>query len=235
MLTRGLRSSPEFEIYNENSQAAFHRFQLRPDPVIRRLVESSRHSYILFKPLCDSHRVGHLLDLLAPAQPGKAIWMYRSVDGRVRSALGHFGQHNREVLTEIAAGERGSWQAQGLSQESLELISRFDYDQITATSAAALFWYVRNSMYFELGLYGRRDVSLVSYDAMIRDPEESMRALCSFLSFPYAPSLIAHIRRGTPREHEPLKIDPIVRQHCDTLQERLDSLCRDRLRQHDAM
>lgn len=231
MLTRGFRNCPEFHIYNENNRSAFHRFQLRPDPIIRSLIESSRHAFVLFKPLCDSHRVDHLLELV-PAQPGKAIWIYRAVDGRVRSALAHFGQHNLDVLREIATGNLRSWQAQGLSEESLALISGFDYDRMSPASAAALFWYVRNAMYFELGLCERDDVSLVSYDAMIRDPEGCMRALCSFLSIPYDPKLTAHMRPNTGGDRERLEVDPAIRERCDALQDRLDSVYRDRLRNH---
>ena len=32
MLVRGLERAPEFQLFNENSKAAFSRFRLRPDP-----------------------------------------------------------------------------------------------------------------------------------------------------------------------------------------------------------
>jgi hypothetical protein len=69
MLVRGLERAPEFAVYNENSAAAFRRFRLRPDSVIRTLVDSSRHPYVLLKPLCDSHRTPELLDGLGTASP----------------------------------------------------------------------------------------------------------------------------------------------------------------------
>ena len=59
---------------------------------------------MLFKPLCDSHRTDHLLDDLRTASPGRAVWVYRDVDGRVRSALAKFGDGNRQVLREFADG-----------------------------------------------------------------------------------------------------------------------------------
>ena len=70
MVVRSLEGSPEFEVHNENDQLAFDRFLLRPDPVIRSLVGASPHRYVLFKPLCDSHRVDRLLDGLGTASPG---------------------------------------------------------------------------------------------------------------------------------------------------------------------
>jgi hypothetical protein len=224
MLVRGLERSPEFELRNENDGEAFQRFQLRPDPVIRELVMRSGHRYVLFKPLCDSHRVGQILDDLRTPSPGRAIWAYRSVDGRVRSALAKFGTNNLDVLTEIAAGRgRDRWQARGLSADNLALIESFDYAAMTPESAAALFWYVRNALYFEQGLDGREDVALACYDRFLTDPDSNMRALCAFLDFPFDPALAAHIERRDAPERRPLQIDPVIRGHCDQLTARLEA------------
>jgi hypothetical protein len=224
MLVRGLERSPEFELRNENDDEAFQRFQLRPDPVIRELVMRSGHRYVLFKPLCDSHRVGQILDSLGTPSPGRAIWAYRSVDGRVRSALAKFGTNNLDVLSEIAAGRgRDRWQARGLSAANLALIESFDYAAMTPESAAALFWYVRNALYFEQGLDSRDDVALACYDRFLADPDSNMRALCGFLDFPFDPALAAHIERRDAPERRPLQIDPVIRGHCDRLTARLEA------------
>jgi hypothetical protein len=224
MLVRGLERSPEFEVRNENDGDAFERFQLRPDPVIRDLVMRSGHRYVLFKPLCDSHRVGEILDTLGTPGHGRAVWAYRNVDGRVRSALAKFGANNLNVLGEIAAGRgRDRWQARGLSAENLALIESFDYAAMTPESAAALFWYVRNSLFFEQGLDAREDVALASYDRFLADPDANMRALCGFLDFPFDPSLSSHIERRPAPERRPLDIDPVIRRHCDELTARLET------------
>jgi hypothetical protein len=224
MVVRGLEALPEFKVYNENDRRAFHRFRLRSKTEIRELVERSGHRFVLFKPLCDSHRTNELLDDLGAPSPGRAIWAYRSVDGRVRSALAKFGSNNLLVLREIAGG-RGDhlWQAQGLSEESLELIRSYDYDTLNAESAAALFWYVRNALFFELGLDRRADVMPISYEALIADPEPVMRALCTFLGFPYDPGLVGHISARRAPIQRPIAVDAGIRRRCQELQDRLDA------------
>lgn len=231
MLVRSLKTSPEIEIHNENDRRAFHRFRLRSDTTIAAIVTASRHRYVLFKPLCDSHRADHLLDHLATPTPGAAIWVYRAVDGRVRSAVAKFGDVNLRVLAEIAAGRgRERWQAQRLSAESLELICSFDYSTMTPESAAALFWYVRNALYFELGLHERDDVMLSSYDVLVTDPDEAMRPLCGFLDLPWDPRLVGHIHPRTNSSRPPLSLDPRIRARCDALQERLDAAAAEKAR-----
>jgi hypothetical protein len=224
MLVRGLERSPEFEVRNENDDDAFQRFLLRPDPVIRTLVEESGHRYVLFKPLCDSHRIGAILDGLGTPSPGRAIWAYRDVRGRVRSAVQKFGPANLDALRRIAGGEGDRmWQAGGLSPERLELIRSFDYGEMTPESAAALFWFLRNSLYFDEGLDTRSDVALASYGATVAGPEQAMRALCDVLDFPYQPALIAHIDARSSRPAAPLELDPRVAELCDGLEARLDA------------
>jgi hypothetical protein len=224
MIVRGLERSPEFAVYNENHRAAFDRFQLRPDPAVRQLVERSRHPYVLLKPLCDSDRIAHLLDNLGTRAPRRALWVYRSVDGRVRSAVSKFGDSNLQVLRQVAAGGgQHRWQARGLSPGSLERLRRLDWARLSPESAAAMFWYVRNRLFFELGLERRPDVLLVSYDAMVRDPEAEMRRITAFLDFPYDPRLIAHIAPRASAGAAPLDLDPQVRTWCDELTTALDA------------
>jgi hypothetical protein len=227
MLARGLDIAPEFEVHNENDRAVFDHFLLRDDDVIRRVVLASRHEYVLFKPLCDSHRVDHLLDSLATPSPGRAIWAYRDVDGRVRSAVSKFGRNNLLTLRDIAAGKgAGMWQAQRLSAATLAEIASHDYETMTAETAAALFWWIRNGLYFETGLDRRDDVLLASYQDMLATPVESMQSICAFLGLTYRPGLIEHISpRGAGRARQ-LDIDPRVRALCDHLQDRLDEAMR---------
>lgn len=226
MLARGLDTAPEFEVRNENDRQAFERFLLRPDDVVRRIVLTSRHRYVLFKPLCDSHRVDHLLDAIDTPSPGRAIWAYREVDGRVRSAVSKFGRNNLLVLRDIASG-RGAqlWQAQRLSPATLDVLRQFDFGAMTPETAAALFWWVRNGLYFDTGLDRRDDVLLASYEDLLADPQEAMSAICAFIGLAYRPAFIAHIAPRSPKR-APLAIDDRVRTLCDELQARLDDALR---------
>ena len=222
-LAHGLDAAPEVEVRNEGDRRAFADFKLRPEPVVRALVERSRHRYVLLKPLCDSHRVDLLLDGLGTTQPGRALWAYRDVDGRVRSALAKFGDVNLRVVQDLALGRAGSrWQVQRLSEESLELVRSLDPATLTPESGAALFWYVRNMLFFELGLDRRPDVALTSYGGLLADPEAEMGRLCAFLGFGYRPELVGHVAARPPALRRDLALHPVLRRRCDELLERLD-------------
>jgi hypothetical protein len=227
MLARGLDTAPEFEVHNENDRIAFSHYRLRDGAQIRQIVTTSKHQFVLFKPLCDSHRVDQLLDSLDTPSPGRAIWAYRDVDGRARSALSKFGRNNLLVLGDIAAGTRtGMWQAERLSDPTLEQIRSFDYAAMSPETAAALFWWVRNSLYFDLRLDRRDDVLLSSYQEMLAAPSTAMQSICRFLGLEFRNELIEHIAPRAPNGIRPLDIDPRVRVLCTQLQDRLDEALR---------
>jgi hypothetical protein len=177
---------------------------------------------VLFKPLCDSHRVDHLLDDVAAPTPPRAVWAYRDVEGRVRSALAKFGDGNLQVLREFATGVTTSrWHTQRISAASADLVRSFDYDRLSPASGAALMWLIRNRLYFELGLAGRDDVHLVSYNAFVARPEQTMQGLCAFLGFPWRPELTRHVSGRPPAYQGALDIDPVIRAECEDLSGRL--------------
>ena len=66
---------------------------------------------------------------------------------------------------------------------------------VDAESAAALFWLVRNRLYFEQGLAERPDVHLVCYERVVADPEAEIDALARFLGVEDSPERYAHIDR----------------------------------------
>ncbi len=225
MVVRGFEMGGPFAVYNENSGKAFDGYRLRPDDDVRALIGFSRHRHVLFKPLCDSHRVGHLLDHVHTGRPGRALWVHRGVDGRVRSAVDKFGPANRDALAAIAGDDDDRWEAGGLSDDSRALIGRLSGDGLTPHEAAALFWLVRNRLFFELGLDRRDDVLAVSYDRLVSEPETTMRRVCAFLDEPDDPALWAHVdqRAVVPR---PVDLRPELRSRCEDMERRLDACSR---------
>jgi hypothetical protein len=225
LLAHGLDELPEFKVYNEGNSKAFENYRIRALPAVQDLVRRSSARYVLFKPICDSHRTPEMLDFFGAG--ARAIWAYRSVDGRVRSAVAKFGDSNLRVLRAFAAGEEQKpwnvWQISGLSKESADFIRSCDVDGLSAESGAAWFWYVRNALYFELGLHRRLDTILVNYDDFLAEPERVAMGVCRFLETPFRKAMIANIDPRRPAQRPPLPIDPRIRERCTALKERLDA------------
>lgn len=222
MVLRGIEQDPAVEVHNENDRRVFDRYRLRGNDALLRTTQRSRQDLVLLKPLCDSQRTPWLLDVLDRAgHQARAVWVYRGVDGRARSAVAKFGDVNRRVLVDIARGAAvGRWQAEGLSDASLELIASIGPERLDPESAAALFWLVRNRLYLEQGLGDRPDVHLVSYERVVADPAPEIGVLAAFLGLEARPVLSAHIDRRADRVPS-LDLHPRVREACQELEETL--------------
>ena len=140
----------------------------------------------------------------------------------MRSAVAKFGGEGLRALREVADGRTDVWQAGGLSDERLAQLRSFDLEHFSHESAAALFWFLRNSLYFDLGLDRRDDILLASYGRFVEDPESSMRRICEFLGVGYGPEMVAHVDARAASTSR-VEIDPEVRRLCDELTGRLDA------------
>ena len=110
-----------------------------------------------------------------------------------------------------------------LSEETLELIRKVDPASLSPESGAALFWYARNALLFDTGLYTRPDVMVVSYDALVQAPQETMQPLCRFLGMDFDPAYAAHVDARAAHGRR-VEIDDTVRAACDELTQRLDEV-----------
>jgi hypothetical protein len=230
MVTYGLDMAPEFDVYNEGNSRAFANYRLRERDRIAHLVERSRHPFVLFKPLLDSHLTVELLEDLGSATSPRALWVYRGVRSRVRSALAKFGDSNLRVLRQYAAdNEFRHWQLggrSGLSDENRSLLESLDPQELSPADGAALFWLIRNRLFFELRLDQREDVLLVSYDSFVESPEPAMRRICGFLGFPFRPELVKHVQQRPPAPGAQSPIAEGILALCDELSLRLDQAAR---------
>lgn len=228
MVVRGLARNPAVEVYNENDRRAFDRYRLRPEGDVAELVARSRSRVVLLKPLCDTHRVADLLDgALAGATSAapRAVWAYRDAAGRAASSVAKFGDGNRRVLAELAAG-RGAhrWQLQRLSADSVALVHRLDPESLSPESGAALLWYVRNRLLFELGLAARDDLLVMSYQRVLADPAGTGRALSAFAGLDADPAAWADVAVRSSPLGRPLTLDPELAERCAALEADLDAL-----------
>jgi hypothetical protein len=218
ILIESLNRSLETEVHGEASPHAMRDWRIRDAPVIEDLISNSPHRIVIFKPLTDSHRAG---DFLSLAESARAIWMYRNAADRANSAVAQFGSTNLDHLSGFVRGDLlDTWQAQGLSDESMALLRRFNYDDMSPHSAAALFWYIRNILYFEQQLDSDTRVLPLAYEDLVTNPAGTMRGVSEFIGCTFEPVLYDSIH-GKSLGRAESNLAPEVDALCATMYERL--------------
>lgn len=220
LLLACLDKSMEIEVLGEESRA-MKNYRIRSDEEIREIVRTSPHKVVLFKPLTDSHKARHFLALCGASS---GIWAYRRAADRAYSAVQKFGDHNLQVLSALASGKMlDSWQAQGLTETELGIIRSFDYADLSAQAAAAVFWLIRNSLFFSNGLEKEDKVLPVAYEDIVSDPQGMIRGICRFIGCEYDHRMTDDVHAKSVGRKE-VDIPPSIIEMCDGMYDRLKAV-----------
>lgn len=212
----------EIDGFAETDRRAFRRFRIRGKDVRDRLIDSSDAKCVLFKPIVDSHVV---LDLLAEHPGSKALWVYRRWRDVVNSAVQLWGDHWLTVMPDIIArtGNWG-WRQEGISDDCHRVIRTLWREGLTAWDAMAVFWYMRNRIYFDRHLDERADILPVQYEALVMEPAVEFRRLCDFLDVTFHPEAVATVFASSIGKAASPVTDPDISEHCDAMLARLDGV-----------
>jgi hypothetical protein len=215
------RRSVTFPEQSALSSPAGNRLRLKPVPEVKYRLERVRAPLIVLKPLVESQRAPSLLQGLDNAY---AIWMYRRAESVAASDLSYFGVENGERnLRLLLSNEPPNWRGEVVPETTRSIVSRHYRPGMDPHDAAALFWWARTSLFFDLRLDQRPDVRLCSYERLIADPEGSMRALYEFIGVAYPERGITQgVHRQSVGRGDDFSLSAEVRQLCDRLWERLE-------------
>lgn len=215
-----LEKSMEFDVLGESSRAMVN-YRIQSDDELKDIVSSSHHKIVVFKPLTDSHRSLEFLELMPDS---RAIWAFRRVEDRANSSVVKFGDHNLQILRDLSKGvglER--WQAQGITEELFEFIRSFDYSDMLPETASALFWYVRNSLFFASGLENSNKVLPLAYEDLVSDPRNVMQGVCRFIGGDFKDAMVRDVHAKSIGLSKS-RIPPHVQEICTPLYDRLHEI-----------
>lgn len=202
-----------------------NRFRMDPLPVVRALIMAQRAPLVVAKPLVESQNTGALLDAFPEA---KAIWMFRNYQDVARSNLKFFGEDTgHRDLAPILAGDGGNWRSEHVDQQTLKVLRRLYKPDLPPHDAAALFWYVRNRLFFARGFSENPRVGLCRYEDLVSDPIGTMKASYGFIDSPYpGDRIIKDVFSHSKGKGRHLDLTPAVKDACRELLECLESLPR---------
>lgn len=196
--------------------------RLNPLPDVAAVISRVPAPLVVMKPLVETQRVRTLLNYFPNA---KALFMYRRYTDVASSDLRKFGQRNAiDNIRPIAAGDRHNWRSAGATPLVREHVARFFSESMNPNDAAALFWFARNHLYFDLELAAHDAVMLCRYEHLATDPSALMRWVYDFAGVE-CPDL-SHTRQvhsGSVSKGKSLELLPEVRGLCEQLQARLDA------------
>lgn len=228
MLIDTLMKAPHLWVHPEKSALAYNNYRLRSPDTIRTITHNTPATVVIYKPLCDAH----LTDRMLVEHPqGEAIWMVRRFRDVANSSVRKWGDHHKKVVLDIAAGrwDRLGWRGERLPPRLIDQVREIADPEMLPEAGAAMFWYLRNSFYFALGLDQHPRVTLSRYEDLVTRPQQAFPALFAQIGVPFDSAYVSDIVPTSVGKAPFPEINNDVQALCEALTVRLDE-CYERLR-----
>ena len=203
-------------------------FRLKPLPQVRRIIEHQRARVVVAKPLSESQRIAEILDYF---DGSKAVWMYRDFREVASSNLKKFGADNGiSDLRNIVESGPKEWIYENIAVSTRDTVLRFFAEDMPPNDAAALFWFVRNSLYFENGLIDDERIMLCRYDTLALEPQATVDRIYRHIGLEKGPLLPAgYVSAGSVGRAQAFELSADVDAVCSDLMSRMDAVYEQRL------
>ena len=213
-----LERSWQTAVFHERDPRAFEDYVMRPLPTIRALYGRSRSQVFVLKALLESHRAAELLD----GFPGSCgLWLVRDYRDMVNSHIVSWPGYREDLDKILADPKSAGFRGLGMTAETREILQAHYRADDSVASHVALFWWLRNRLLFDQGLERDRRMLVLSYEALVSRPAETVERICAHVGLAYAPRLHGMIHaRSVQKRAAPGISDPVAAL-CAAMQERL--------------
>jgi hypothetical protein len=220
MLMNIFHLHPETDVFDEARESkSFFDFRIRSVDIVRQVIADSHFRFPCFKIIADSHILPAIMRGLPDA---KVIWMYREYSANAASRLKKF-PHATAAIRAVCEGRLGGgWFAEGVSTAIRRSLQGLDRSGFSDFDYACLVWWVRNQIFFDLGLATDPRVRLLRYETLVVDPRSTMNDLFRWLDMPSSGQSMRFVHAQSLFKRDLPSLDPQVETLCSGLQQRLD-------------
>lgn len=234
LVTRVLDRDPDCKVYPEQSALTLldvsEHLRLPGVQRVAARIGASRHPVVVLKPLVESQQAVALLgglsrELASVGTRVFGLWMFRHWADVARSNLARFGLDNgRRNLRRVLARRPGDWRSEHVSDVARRVVAEHFSESMDPHDAAALFWWVRNTHFFDLGLADRPDLRTCRYEELVADPERILRGVYRLMGRPFpGPAAVRGVSTASVGLGRGVDFSPGIAARCDEMLERLST------------
>lgn len=202
------------DVFNTGDNRAYDNGMLLGPDVIRGHLRRSRATALAFKPQHDMQR---LPQLLREYPDVRVVWMVREPNDTINSAARMWPKFIATLKRMAEEPDNAGWHGELLTEHQRDVLGKHYHDDISLESAYALFWYVRNSFYYELGLDREPAVRLFCYERAVQTPRDEFPKMFEFVGCPYSPACTREIFASSVHKNSVPTIEPELRELVDGL------------------
>lgn len=188
----------------------------RPLGEVALRIRRSPYPLVVCKPLAESHRAR---DLLERIESSRCVWMFRSyrdvAESRVRRWPDHLHVRNLEP---IVRAEAGNWRSELVPDDVRALVTKHYAVDMNPYDGAALFWYARNRLLFDLELVGDSRLMMLRYEHFATQPAVALQRIYDFVGLPFpGPRMARSINAKAVGRGAHVRLNDEVEARCEEL------------------
>ena len=154
------------KVYNTQDQRAYRLGILHEPATIHRLLDGSRATVTVLKPMNEIQRIPQFLR----EYPGlRIIWLLRHYGDVANSSVREFKDLGPTMKMMVEDPANAGWHGELLSNNQREVLKEHYHDNLSRESMYVLFWCIRNLFFFEYE--HEPSVRVFKYEQFVQDPE----------------------------------------------------------------
>lgn len=179
LFERDMRVKAFEEEHTSLSTRDLHGIRLDPLHLVGRRFNRVRAPLIVLKPLVETQYVPEILAFFPSAH---GVWMHRHYRDVAFSNNRLFGPHQAiDDLTAVALDRTNDWRNERVPEETRATVRSLFSPEMLPLDAAALFWYVRCSLFYQLELEKLPRFHMVRYNDLVTNQREQIERIYSFI------------------------------------------------------
>ncbi|NVK86650.1 MAG: sulfotransferase domain-containing protein [Gammaproteobacteria bacterium] len=220
MLMRTFDWHKQTAVFRELSEA-FDDMRLLDDQKAFKIFDSSKAPLVVAKPLLDSQKFQHYLNL---DKRVKILWPYRHYKTVAMSNIRKFGNNNgKRDLSFIVDNHPTDWRNELVSEEDRRLVAHYLKQDISDLDAAALFWYLRNKLVVNKPLDFSR-FKCFKYESLTQNPQSMFKKIFTFIGFDQSSLDISEIHTNPKSKKKDFALHPEIEELCANVYAELEIL-----------
>jgi hypothetical protein len=190
--------------------------RMRPLDQVAARIEGTHSPLVVLKPLVESQRAPAILRAIDGAV---CLWVFRDYRDVARSNVKLFTPEVTRInLEPMLVHQPGNWRGEVVPEDVRELIARHYAPDMSPFDGAALFWYARNRLFFDLDLPAEKRVMALRYEDLVAEPAAAMTRVYAHAEVPFpGPALVADIHPRSVGLGRELELATEVEEACDRL------------------
>lgn len=210
---------------NDPSSIAKNKLRLNSFSDVKAALDKDKAPFIVFKPLVETQNV---LDILDYFSESKALWMYRHFKDVVNSLLKKFSINvGIRNLKSIVENNQENWYSEKVPENIRRIVIQHFSEQMSPYDAAALFWFVRNQLFYELQLDHNSRVLMCRYEDLVTQPNQVMQNIYQFVGAHYGDGNSWEVHSNSVQKGYSVQLLPEIEELCNDLLMKLDNTYRD--------